>query len=249
VLALVAVRFERKPPTATKSYGYHRAGVLVAFINAGTLAAVTMFIFWEAAQRLRKPQAVDNRTMLVVAVIALLLNGALTLSLRREGRDDLNIRSAVLHLFGDAVSSAGIIIAALLIGTTGKAFWDPAVSILIGVMILRSSFDILRETVNLLLEGTPSGVDPEEVTRSLATMDGILGVHHLHIWALAPSRSALSCHVIVGDVPLKNTSELLARVNALLEHEYGIEHTTIQFEFAVCPDDDPYCVPVGVGHE
>jgi len=241
------VRLERKPATATKSYGYHRAGVLAAFINAGTLAAFTIFIFWEAVQRFRTPEAVNSKTMLIVAAAAFVLNATITWSLRHEGRDDLNIRSAVLHMLGDAVSSLGIVAAALLIAFTGTVVWDPAVSIVIGVLILWSSFGVLRETVNLLLEGTPSGIDPDEVTRSIAAIDGVLGVHHLHIWALAPSRPALSCHLLVGDIPLKSTAELLAGVNELLEHEYGIEHTTIQFEFASCPDDDPFCVPASVG--
>jgi len=247
LLALLAVRLERKPATATKSYGYHRAGVLAAFINAGTLAAFTFFIFWEAVQRFRTPEAVNTRTMLIVASAAFLLNATITWSLRHEGRDDLNIRSAMLHMLGDAVSSLGIVAAALLIAFTGTVVWDPAMSILIGVLILWSSFGVLRETVNLLLEGTPSGIDPDDVTRSIAAIDGVLGVHHLHIWALAPSRPALSCHLLVGDVPLKITSDLLAGVNELLEHEYGIEHTTIQFEFASCPDDDPFCLPASVG--
>lgn len=247
LLALFAVRLERKPATPTKTYGYHRAGVLAAFINAGTLAAFTIFIFWEAVQRLRTPEAVNSRTMLIVAAVAVVLNAAITWSLRTEGREDLNIRSAVVHMLGDAVSSAGIIAAALLIHFTATSLWDPAMSVLIGVLILWSSFGILREAVNLLLEGTPSGIDPDEVTRSLATVDGILGVHHLHIWALAPSRPALSCHLLVGDIPMKSTGALLACVNGLLQRDYGIEHTTIQFEFASCPDDDPFCVPAGVG--
>ena len=122
-------------------------------------------------------------------------------------------------------------------------FWDPAVSIVIGVMILWSSWGVLREALNLLLEGTPSGIDPDAVTRSLAAIEGVHGVHHLHIWALGPARLALSCHLMVGDIPVRNTGRLLDRVNEMLEHEYNIAHTTIQFEFASCDLDDPYCVP------
>ena len=121
--------------------------------------------------------------------------------------------------------------------------WDPAVSIAIGVLILWSSWGILREAINLLLEGTPAGIDPDAVTRAIASLDGVDGVHHLHIWALAPSRSALSCHLMVGDIPLRSTGNLLASVNELLAREYGIAHTTVQFEFATCDADDPYCVP------
>src|SRR3954466_8614374 len=243
LLALFAVRLERRPATSAKSYGWHRAGVLAAFINSGTLAAFTIFLFVEAAQRLREPASVNSGAMLVTAGAALVLNGAITLWLRREGRHDLNIRGAVLHMLGDAISSAGIIIAALLIRRTGALFWDPAVSIAIGVLILWSSWGILREAMNLLLEGTPEGIDPEAVTRAIAALDGIDGVHHLHIWALGASRPALSCHLMVGDIPVRSTGNLLARVNAMLEHEYGITHTTIQFEFASCDVDDPYCVP------
>jgi cobalt-zinc-cadmium efflux system protein len=181
--------------------------------------------------------------MLVTAAAGLLLNGAITLWLREHSHQNLNIRSAVLHMLGDAFSSAGIIAAALLIRSTGALFWDPAVSIAIGVLILWSSWGILREAINLLLEGTPAGIDPDAVTKAIAALDGVDGVHHLHIWALAPSRPALSCHLMVGDIAVRSTGNLLAQVNELLDREYGIGHTTVQFEFATCDVDDPYCVP------
>jgi len=245
LLALFAVRVERRPATSAKSYGWHRAGVLAAFINAGALAAFTIFLFVEAAQRLRAPAGVNSKAMLVTAAAALVLNGSITLWLRGHGRHDLNIRGAVLHMLGDALSSVGIMGAAILIGVTGEQFWDPAVSIAIGVLILWSSWGILREAINLLLEGTPAGIDPDEVTRAIAALEGVDGVHHLHIWALGPSRPALSCHLMVGDIPVRSTGNVLAQVNELLAHDYGIAHTTIQFEFANCDTDDPYCVPYG----
>lgn len=241
LLALVAVRIGRRPANPAKTYGYHRAGVLAAFINSGTLVAFTGYLFYEAVHRLRTPHAVNSRAMLIVAAGAFALNAAITWWLHDDGRDDLNIRSAVLHMLGDAASSVGIVVAALLIARSGQPFWDPAVSILIGILILWSSFGVLREAVNLLLEGTPAGIDPDEVTRAITAVDGILGVHHLHIWGLGAARRALSAHIIVGDVPLKATGQLLARVNALLHDDYGIEHTTIQFELADCPEEDPYC--------
>jgi cobalt-zinc-cadmium efflux system protein len=243
IIALVAVRLERRPATEVKSFGYQRAGILAAFINAGTLVAFTAFIVVEAVNRFRHPQSVNSVTMMITAAVALLLNGAITISLRDEGRHDVNIRGAVLHMLGDAVSSAGIIVAAILIRFTGSPRWDPAVSLLIGALILWSSWGILRESMNLLLEGTPSGIDPAAVTRSLGSIDGIFGVHHLHIWALAPSRPALSCHLMVGDVPLRTTAAMLEQVTEMLHHDYRIVHATVQFEFAECADDDPYCVP------
>jgi cobalt-zinc-cadmium efflux system protein len=243
LLAWLAVRLERRPPTAAKSYGYQRAGVLTAFINSGTLVAFTVFLFVEAIQRLRKPDDVNTTSMLITAAIALVLNGAITFWLRDEGRHDVNIRSAVIHMLGDAVSSAGIIVAAMLIRVTGSPLWDPAVSILIALLILWSSWGVLGETVNMLLEGTPSGINPDAVTASLASMDGVFGVHHLHIWALAPSRPALSCHLMVGDVAVKTTGTLRDEVNAMLASNFNIVHTTIQFEYANCDINDPYCVP------
>jgi cobalt-zinc-cadmium efflux system protein len=243
LLALFALRLARRPATAIKSYGYQRAGVLTAFINAGTLMAFTLFIFAEAIQRFRTPESVNPTSMLITAAVAVVLNAGITWWLRTERQSDLNIQSAVLHMLGDAASSAGIILAAVLIRETGVAFWDPAVSILIGLMILWSSWGVLREALNLLLEGTPSHIDPDAVTRSLAAIDGVHGVHHLHIWALGPSRPALSCHLMVGDIPVKTTGRLLDRINQMLERDYSIEHTTIQFEFASCDLDDPYCVP------
>ena len=237
------MRLEKRPATAEKSYGYHRAGVVTAFINAGTLVALTIYIFVEAIHRLRSEHPVDTRWMMITAAVAVLLNAAITFALHEEGRHDLNIRSAVLHMLGDAVSSAGIIVAALLIRFTGMPYWDPVMSMLIGVMILWSSWGVFGEALNLLLEGTPEGINPEAVTRSLAAIDGVNGVHHLHIWAIGPSRPALSCHLMVGDIAVKSTGSLLDRVNHMLEREYSIAHTTIQFEFANCDVDDPYCVP------
>ncbi len=243
LLALAAVRLQQRPATHEKSYGYHRAGILSAFINAGTLVALTVFIFIEAVRRFRAPQAVNDTAMLITAVAGIVLNVVITFALRRERREDVNIRSAMIHMMGDAFSSAGIVVAALLIRFTGVQQWDPAISVLIGVLILWSSWGILKETINLLLEGTPSGIDPMAVTQSLGAIDGVLGVHHLHIWALGPSMPALSCHLMVGDVPVKSTARLIDHVNEVLSDQYGIAHTTIQFEFANCAEDDPFCVP------
>ncbi len=247
-IALFAIHLEKRPPTYEKSFGYQRAGILAAFINSGILIALTIFIFREAVVRFREPHAVDSFMMMITAAVAVVLNAAITVALRREGREDVNIRSAVLHMLGDAVSSAGIIVAAALISFTGSPRWDPAISIVIGALILWSSWGILRETVNLLLEGTPSSIDPAEVTHAIAAVEGVEGVHHLHIWALASSRPALSCHLMVGDVPVRNTARLLEELTEMLHSRYRIGHSTIQFEFAQCSEDDPYCVP-SAAHE
>jgi cobalt-zinc-cadmium efflux system protein len=244
LIAFTAVRIAQRPATAEKSYGYQRAGILAAFVNAASLLGVTAFLFYEAIERLRTPHAVDTGLMLVTASVAVVLNVGVTLSLRHEGERDVNIRSAEIHMLGDALSSAGIVVASILMRVTGSLLWDPAITVLIALMIVWSSWGILREAVNLLLEGTPSGIDPQAVIRSLETIEGIEGIHHLHIWALGPSSPALSCHVMVGDIPLRSTAALLEKINSVLEHEHRIVHTTIQFEPGECPADDPFCSPV-----
>lgn len=244
LLALVVLYLERRPPTRGKSFGYQKAGVLAAFVNASMLVGITVYLLIEAWHRFREPESVDSLWMLGAAAAALLVNSAITLSLRREARSDLSVRSAVIHLAGDALASVGVIVGAILIRITGSSVYDPALSVLIGGLILWSSYGILRETMNLLLEGTPKGIDPEAVTRDLAAEPGVVGIHHLHIWALGPSRPALSCHLMLGDVSLKSTGEVLARVTTLLAERYDIAHTTIQFEHTGCAIDDPFCLPV-----
>jgi cobalt-zinc-cadmium efflux system protein len=243
ILALVAVILARRPATEEKTYGYQRAGVLAAFINAAMLVTFTIFFLKEAWERLQQPHDVQTTAMLGMAAVALAVNTATALSLHGESRDDVNIRGAVVHMIGDAVSSAGIIVAALIIRFTGAMQWDAIVSMAIGALILWSSYGVLKESVNLLLEGTPSGIDPLLVQNALGQIEGIYGVHHLHIWALGPSSPALSCHLMVGDVPVKSTTRLLDEINAMLARDFRIAHTTIQFEFAMCAADDPFCVP------
>lgn len=243
-LALVAVRLERRPPTSEKSFGYQRAGVLAAFVNAAMLLVLTAFVFKEAWERLRAPEPVESGWMIGVALIALAYNLGVTLWLRREGRRDINVRGAVLHMLADGISSAGVIVAAILIQVTGSTIWDPLVSILIGLLIVISSFSILRETVNLLLEGTPRGLDPNRIARDLASTDGVRGVHHLHVWALGPSAAALSCHLQLGDVTLRQAGDILREVNLVLRDQHEIRHTTIQLEVGGCPEEDPTCRPI-----
>jgi cobalt-zinc-cadmium efflux system protein len=243
IIALTAVTLAQRAPTHQKSFGYQRAGVLAAFINSGLLVAFTIFIFREAWERLQHPVEVGTTAMLLTAVVAVLVNSGTALSIHHESRDDINIRGAFIHMVGDAVSSAGIIVAAILIRVTGTPVWDAVISIFIGCLILWSSYGVLRESMNLLLEGTPSGIDPLEVTRTISDIEGIHGVHHLHIWALGPSSPALSCHLMVGDVPVRNTARILDEVNETLAREFRISHTTIQFELADCPEDDPACFP------
>lgn len=246
VLALSAVLLARRAPTPRKSFGYQRAGILAAFVNGAMLLAFTVGYFVEAFSRSRAPEPVDSGIMLVVATMAIVFNGSIAAWLHKGSGGDVNIRSAVLHQVADALGSVGVVVAAIAIRVTGWSAADALVALAIGVLILWTSWGILRETVNLLLEGTPRGIDPDAVARSLAAEDGVFGVHHLHIWALGPSNPALSCHLTLGDVPLRGTAELLDRVNTMLAARYGIVHTTIQLEHASCEEREE-CGPGGEG--
>jgi len=245
VLALAAVALGRRRPTAEMSYGYQRAGIIASFVNAAVLVGLTIVIFVEAWNRFRDPEPVDTGVMLWVSLLALVVNSAIAWWLHDGGRADLNVKSAVLHQVADALSSLGVIVAAILIRLTGSLVFDPLLSVLIGALVLWSAWGILKESLNLLLDGTPRGIDPDDVATSLAREEGVFGVHHLHIWALGPASPALSCHILLGDIPLSATQAVVERVNAMLFERYGIVHTTIQPEFAECvspPCDDPATV-------
>lgn len=243
ILAFIAIHLARRAPTVRRSYGYQRAGILAAFVNAAILIVLTVLVVLEAVRRFRDPEPVGSTIMIVVAAIGLLYNLGVTFWLREEGKKDINVRSAVLHMMGDAIASAGVIVAAVMIRLTGNTAWDAAVSLFIGALILWSSFGILRETINLLLEGTPRGIDPDRIRSDIASTDGVFEVHHLHIWAIGPSAAALSCHLLVGDVSLRRGGEILRNVSGILESNHRIRHTTIQLEAGSCPEGDPECVP------
>lgn len=243
LLALGAVVLQRRPPTPERSYGFQRAGILAAFLNAAALLGLTVYVFVEAWRRFREPEPVNTGVMLWVALLALMVNVGIAFWLHDRGHADLNIRSAVLHQVSDALTSLGVVVAALLIRWTGNIVFDPIVSVVIAFLILWSAWGILRETLNLLLDGTPRGIDPVDVSRSLAAEEGVFGVHHLHIWALGPSSPALSCHLMLGDIPLSASDQVVERANAMLLERYGIVHTTIQAEYAECADDPEHCDP------
>lgn len=240
VLALFAFYMQAKPPTQVKTYGYHRAGVLAAFANAVVLLVIALYVFYEAYHRLVQPSAVKAGWMMGVAGAGFLINTGVSLALLHESRGDVNIRGAFLHTAGDAASTAGIVVGALVIRETGIMEIDPLLSFLIGGLILWSSVDIVKETLNILLEGLPRGLTLEEVLGSMRRVEGVIDVHDVHIWSLGSSTHALSCHVSIADIPPSESSEILKRINEILESEFNISHTTIQFEHTVC-DGTPNC--------
>ena len=250
LLAWIANYLGAKPADEIKTYGYQRAGVLAAFVNALTLIAIAAWIFWESAQRLQAPEAVAQNVMLAVAALGLILNGGIMWALRTARHRDINVRSAFVHMLGDALGSIAIIAGAVAIAYTGWVQIDPLLSILIGVLIVWTAWDIIHESLNILLEGLPRGLNLQDVIGSMRAVDGVLDVHDLHIWSLGSSTHALSCHVLIEDVPPSASDAILRRLNQMLAGRFHIFHTTVQFEHASCAVSGKGCViPVGTEHE
>ncbi len=246
LLSLVAVYLESRPPSATKTYGWHRAGVLAALVNAGSLVAVSFLIFYEAFRRLQNPEHVQARVMIWVAAAGVVMNGVIALLLYRSGRD-VNIRSALLHEIGDTVSTAAVIVGGWVILATGQYWIDSALSFGIGALILWSGFGIVRETLNILLEGTPRGIKLDRVEAAMRAVEGVNDVHDLHVWNIGSETRALSCHISIEDIPPSVSERILRDVKERLHEEFRIDHTTIQFEHVICEVAHGCVIPVSEG--
>jgi cobalt-zinc-cadmium efflux system protein len=243
VLSWGAVYIQARPPSARRTYGYQRAGVLAAFINALSLVAISFFIFYEAAHRLYQPADVHAGTMTWVAASGVVMNALIGYFVFRAG-GDVNLRSVVLHEIGDTISTAAVLIGGLVIARTGRNWVDPALSFGIGALILWSSFGIIRETLNILLEGTPRGMDLGRIGAAIGAVPGVNDVHDLHVWSLGSESHALSCHISIADIPPSESERILRAVKRVLEQDFKIDHTTIQFENAVCDVAHGCVVPV-----
>ncbi|HEY7405892.1 MAG TPA: cation diffusion facilitator family transporter [Candidatus Angelobacter sp.] len=244
LLSWVAVFIQTRPPSATKTFGYHRAGVLAAFVNALTLVAISFYIFYEAILRIHSPVQVHSKTMIWVAVIGVVMNGVISWVLFKAARD-LNIRSAFIHQLGDTLSTAAVIVGGWAILWTGRTWIDPALSIGIACLILWSSYGIIRETLNILLEGAPRGLSAEHVSAVLSKIDGVRDVHDVHVWSLGSDTHALSCHIRIDDITVSESQIILRRVTQLLASTYHIDHTTIQLENVDCEVAHGCVIPFG----
>ena len=233
LLSLVAVYLQSRPPSATKTYGYHRAGVLAALINAASLVVLSFFIFYEAFRRVQHPEPVHAGLMMWVAAGGVLMNGIIAILLYRSG-GDINIRSALLHEVGDTLSTAAVIAGGWAILATGQYWIDSALSFGIGALILWSSIGILRETMNILLEGTPRGLKLDRLETAIRKVEGVNDVHDLHVWSIGSESHALSCHIAIADIPPSASERILRDVKEVLQHDFRVVHTTIQFEHVEC---------------
>lgn len=243
LLSFAAVYFQSRPADDSKTFGYQRAGVLAAFVNAASLIIIAIWIAIEAIHRLSVPVNVHPGLMMVVAAAGVLMNGIIAALLWGVARD-VNLRSAFIHMAGDTLSTAAVIAGGAGILFTGHNWIDPALSLLIAGLILWSSIGIVRETLNILLEGTPRGVSLTAIRSSMEAVEGVVNVHDLHVWCLGSHSSALACHVTIADIPPSESACILAKLHHVLHDHFHISHTTVQFEHIGCGELEGCVVPI-----
>jgi cobalt-zinc-cadmium efflux system protein len=246
-LAAAGYYWAARPGDQLRTFGYQRMGVLAAFLNALLLVILSGALLWEGYQRFLNPEPVSEKIMLWVAALGILVNLAIAWSIGgfgHHGHDhDLNIRAAWIHQMGDAASCVGIIIGAVIIHYTGWLRIDPILSMVISLVIVWTAWDIFKDSLNILLEGLPKGLRLAEVTSGIRDVSGVIDVHDLHIWNLGAEERALSCHVLIEDVPPSASESILRDVNCVLQERFAIFHTTIQFEHTRCALADISCAP------
>ena len=240
-LSIFALRQVQRPASPRRSFGYQRVGILVALLNALLLGAIVVAIVIEALHRLQHPSAVRGGLMAAAAVLGLGISLLIARSLQPMERD-LTVRSALMHIWGDAWASAGIIVAGLLIALTGRLAIDPLLSLGIAALIAWSAWRVLAAAIDILLESTPADLRTDAVVTAVKRVPGVRDLHDLHIWSLGAQSRAMSAHLLIDDQRVIQAQDILAEVREVLAHEFEIEHTTIQFESLVCRPGDVFCV-------
>ena len=240
-LSWYAVRLTAQPANAQKTYGYHRAGILVALVNSTTLVLISLGIFYEAYQRFISPPEVKSTVLIGVGLIAVIINLLTAWLVHRGSEHDLNLRSAFVHLVGDVISTVGAVIAGVVIYFTNANWLDPFISVLIGFLILYNAWDILRDAMDILLEATPRDVDVKTMVKDIIQIEGVLGVHDLHVWSLTQNLRTMSAHILTDDLPISAGVSIQRRINEIVFHRYNIAHATLQLECIDCLPNSLYC--------
>ena len=233
-LSWYALRLSLQPAHAGKTFGYHRAGILVALVNSTTLVLIALGIFYEAYQRFLNPPEVNTTILIGVGGIAFLINLGTAFLIKKGSEHDLNLRSAFLHLMGDVLSTLGAVIAGVLILFTNWNWLDPFVSVLIGALILYNAWGIIKQTIHILLESTPENVDLPKMVEDIRQVDGVHDIHDLHVWSINENLRMLSAHVVTNDISIREGAYIQQNINELLAHGYNIQHATLQLECEGC---------------
>ena len=245
VLALAltgwALYVTTKPAHAGKTYGYHRAGILVALVNSTTLALIALGIFYEAYKRFVTAPLVQADILIGVGAMAVVVNLVTALLVRRGAEHDLNLKSAFLHLTGDVLSTVGAVAAGILIHFTGLNWLDPLVSVLIGILILWNAWGILRESLEILMESTPADIDMDVLRGDILAVEGVRGIHDLHVWSITSQLRYLSAHIVTEDVTVSVGAKVQAAVGRMLADRHEVRHATLQLECVECDKHGQFC--------
>jgi cobalt-zinc-cadmium efflux system protein len=241
-LSWVALVLSSRPANDRKTYGYLRTEVIAASINGATLFLVAIWIFYEAYQRINQPVAVKSLEMFIIATVGLLVNLLVFFKLKGISEHSLNVKSAFLHVLGDMLASVGVIIGGVIMLFTRLYIVDPIVSILVGLIILRSAFSVIRESTDILLEGVPRNVQLIDVDSALREVEGVEDLHELHVWSVSSKDVALSCHVLIKEQSIHSAQNILDQIRLQLKKRFNIEHTTIQFECGCCAAQSSECI-------
>ncbi len=237
LLSFLALRFASRPATEKQTFGFYRLEILAALVNGTVLLALSVFIFYEAYQRLIDPQEIRGFLMLGVAVIGLGANIVSALVLRAGSHENLNVKGAFLHVVGDLLSSVGVIFGGAIILLTGWNAIDSILSFIIGGIILIGAYKLVMESVHILLESTPKHIGLKEVVDGVKTIEGVRDLHHVHLWTITSGIYALSAHILIEDQMTSRSSQILEDINRFLRERFNIDHTTIQFECEACEMD------------
>jgi cobalt-zinc-cadmium efflux system protein len=240
-LSWYAVKLATQPAHAGKTFGYHRVGILVALVNSTTLVLIALGIFYEAWKRFLAPPEVDSTILVGVGALAFFINLGTAWLVKSGSEHDLNLRSTFLHLMGDVLSTLGAVIAGIIIAFTSWNWLDPLVSVLIGVFILWNAWGILRQSIHILLESTPESIDIDSMVTSLLKVDGVRGVHDLHVWSINESLQALSAHIVTDNISISAGTSIQQDLNEILVHKYNIRHATLQLECEGCNGNILFC--------
>jgi len=241
IFSWYALRIASRPSDSTRTFGYHRVGILAALVNAGSLVAIAVVIVWQGVERLLAPAPVHGWLMIIVAIAAVVINATIAMWLQHGAHDDLNVRSAYLHMLGDAASGCAVIVAGIIVAVTHNPLADPIVSFVIAALILWSSWSILTESLNVLLEASPAGIDTAQVAQAIGQVPGVLDVHDLHVWTVGPGVVACSCHAVVAEQTISSGQQVLRAIVAELDRRFRINHTTVQIEVEGCEPNHIYC--------